>query len=79
MSVSMSVSMYDTEYNDSISTLHNIPSVADTMIDYATTSFATNHAQVPEPIGSLYVIVGLATRITNTVKRQKTCMATLPY
>ena len=36
---------------------------ADPLIDCAT-SFATNHAQVPEPIGSLCMIVGLAPRVT---------------
>ena len=45
----------------------SVPSVADPLIDYATTSFAinqtTNHAQVPEPIGSLCMIVGLAPRV----------------
>ena len=40
-----------------------IPSVADPLIDCATTSFAINHAQVSEPIGSLCMIVGLAPRV----------------
>ena len=37
---------------------YELPSVADPMIDYATTSFAINHAQFPEAIGSLCMIVG---------------------
>ena len=42
--------------------LHYLPSVADTQIDCATTSFA-NAPQVSEPIGSLCMIVGLAPRV----------------
>ena len=40
-----------------------IPSVADPLIDCATASFAINHAQVTELIGSLCMIVGLAPRV----------------
>ena len=42
----------------------NYPPLADQLIDCATTSFATNHSQVSEPIGSLCIIVGLAPRVT---------------